>query len=88
MERAHHLTAALYFGVSALEAFLNELMREHLKAKVPLVEPLPEDYYDTFHGRGQDEQDLHDEQEASKPPAPPSIPGAWPFPGRKSEPLK
>jgi hypothetical protein len=32
MERAHHLTAALYFGVSALEAFINERMREHLNS--------------------------------------------------------
>lgn len=31
MERAHHLTAALYFGIAALEAFINERMREHLK---------------------------------------------------------
>ena len=30
MERAHHLTASLYFGIAALEAFLNEKMREHL----------------------------------------------------------
>jgi len=30
MERSHHLTAALYFGLAALEAFLNEQMRKHL----------------------------------------------------------
>ncbi len=32
MERSHHLTASLYFGVAALEAFLNEKMRAHLSA--------------------------------------------------------
>lgn len=31
MERSHHLTASLYFGIAALEAFLNEKMRVHLK---------------------------------------------------------
>lgn len=31
MEASHHLTATLYFGVSALEAFLNQRMRAHLK---------------------------------------------------------
>lgn len=31
MERSHHLTASLYFGVATLEAFLNEKMRTHLK---------------------------------------------------------
>ena len=31
MERSHHLTASLYFGIAALEAFLNERMRAHLK---------------------------------------------------------
>ena len=31
MERSHHLTASLYFGIAALEAFLNEKMRSHLK---------------------------------------------------------
>lgn len=31
MERSHHLTASLYFGIAALEAFLNEKMRAHLK---------------------------------------------------------
>jgi hypothetical protein len=30
MEASHHLTATLYFGVSALEAFLNQRMRAHL----------------------------------------------------------
>lgn len=30
MEKAHHLTAALYFGIAALEAFLNAKMRAHL----------------------------------------------------------
>jgi hypothetical protein len=33
MERSHHITAALYFGIAALEAFLNQKMREHLKSK-------------------------------------------------------
>ena len=33
MERSHHLTAALYFGIAALEAFLNSKMRDHMKAK-------------------------------------------------------
>src|ERR1019366_7535802 len=32
MEKSHHLTASLYFGVAALEAFLNDKMRAHLKA--------------------------------------------------------
>jgi hypothetical protein len=31
MEASHHLTATLYFGISALEAFLNQRMRLHLK---------------------------------------------------------
>jgi hypothetical protein len=30
MERSHHLTASLYFGIAALEAFLNQKMRAHL----------------------------------------------------------
>ncbi|BAV96204.1 hypothetical protein [Lysobacter enzymogenes] len=30
MEVSHHLTATLYFGISALEAFLNQRMRLHL----------------------------------------------------------
>lgn len=30
--RYHHLTSALYFGISVLEAFLNEKMREHMEA--------------------------------------------------------
>lgn len=30
MERSHHLTASLYFGIAALEAFINEKMRAHL----------------------------------------------------------
>jgi hypothetical protein len=30
MEASHHLTATLYFGISALEAFLNQRMRVHL----------------------------------------------------------
>ncbi len=30
MEASHHLTATLYFGISALEAFLNQRMRLHL----------------------------------------------------------
>ncbi|MFG7038064.1 hypothetical protein [Burkholderia pseudomallei] len=32
MERSHHLTASLYFGIAALEAFLNEKMRAHMNA--------------------------------------------------------
>jgi hypothetical protein len=31
MERSHHLTASLYFGIAALEAFLNRKMRDRLK---------------------------------------------------------
>lgn len=31
MERSHHLTSALYFGISALEAFLNSKMRSRLQ---------------------------------------------------------
>ena len=31
MERSHHLTSALYFGISVLEAFLNSKMRSHLQ---------------------------------------------------------
>ena len=30
MEKSHHLTASLYFGIAALEAFLNLQMRLHL----------------------------------------------------------
>ena len=30
MEKSHHLTASLYFGIAALEAFLNQQMRQHL----------------------------------------------------------
>jgi hypothetical protein len=33
MEKSHHLTASLYFGIAALEAFLNERMRAHMKGK-------------------------------------------------------
>ena len=32
MEKAHHSTASLYFGIAALEAFLNQKMRVHLEA--------------------------------------------------------
>src|SRR6267142_1482344 len=32
MERSHHLTGSLYFGIAALEAFLNQKMRAHLSA--------------------------------------------------------
>jgi len=32
MERAHHLTASLYFGIAALEAFLNAEMRAKMQA--------------------------------------------------------
>jgi hypothetical protein len=32
MEKSHHLTASLYFGIAALEAFLNDKMRAHLNA--------------------------------------------------------
>ena len=31
-EKSHHLTASLYFGIAALEAFLNHKMRAHMKA--------------------------------------------------------
>ena len=31
LERSHHLTACLYFGVAALEGFINSHMREHLE---------------------------------------------------------
>lgn len=31
MERSHHLTACLYFGIAALEGFINNHMREHLE---------------------------------------------------------
>ena len=30
VEKSHHMMAALYFGIAALEAFLNEKMRSHL----------------------------------------------------------
>ena len=30
MEKSHHLTASLYFGIAALEAFLNQQMRSHM----------------------------------------------------------
>jgi hypothetical protein len=33
MERAHHLTAALYAGLSSIEAFLNAQMRSHLSSE-------------------------------------------------------
>jgi hypothetical protein len=33
MEKSHHLTASLYFGIAALEAFLNDKMRAHLAAR-------------------------------------------------------
>ncbi|WLT32731.1 hypothetical protein [Geothrix sp. PMB-07] len=32
MERSHHMTASLYFGIAALEAFLNQEMRRYLSA--------------------------------------------------------
>lgn len=32
MEKSHHLTASLYFGIAALEAFLNHKMRAKLNA--------------------------------------------------------
>jgi hypothetical protein len=35
VERRHHLTAALYFGVAALEAFLNRKMRERQRTSKP-----------------------------------------------------
>src|SRR3954469_9221348 len=31
MELSHHLTASLYFGIAALEAFLNQRMRDFLR---------------------------------------------------------
>lgn len=33
MERSHHLAASLYFGIAALEAFLNRKMRENLHGR-------------------------------------------------------
>jgi len=33
MELSHHLMASLYFGIAALEAFLNEKMRESLRSQ-------------------------------------------------------
>ena len=33
MEKAHHLTASLYFGLAALQAFLNQQTRAHMEAK-------------------------------------------------------
>jgi hypothetical protein len=32
IEKFHHLTASLYFGIATLEAFLNQKMRAHLSA--------------------------------------------------------
>lgn len=32
IEKLHHLTASLYFGIAALEAFLNQKMRVHLSS--------------------------------------------------------
>jgi len=32
IEKLHHLTASLYFGIAALEAFLNQKMRAHLSS--------------------------------------------------------
>ena len=32
MEKSHHLTASLYFGIAALEAFINKKMRAHLRS--------------------------------------------------------
>lgn len=53
------------------------------ETKPPIVDAdPPEDYYDTFHGRGQDEQDLHDALKASKPPRQAGQPSGWPFPIR------
>lgn len=34
MEKSHHLTASLYFGIASLEAFLNQQMRTHLSSRV------------------------------------------------------
>ena len=33
MEKSHHLTASLYFGIATLEAFLNQKMRDYLEAR-------------------------------------------------------
>jgi hypothetical protein len=33
MEKAHHLTASLYFGIASLEAFLNQQMRAHMETE-------------------------------------------------------
>ena len=38
MERSHHLTAALYFGIAALEAFINEHARRYLEGDRTEVE--------------------------------------------------
>lgn len=40
MERSHHLTASLYFGIAALQAFLNQKMRAHLDGKMSEIEIL------------------------------------------------
>lgn len=42
VERRHHLTAALYFGVAALEAFLNQKMRAFLSLSLPETEVMKE----------------------------------------------
>lgn len=35
VEKSHHMMAALYFGIAALEAFLNRQMRTHLQDSKP-----------------------------------------------------
>jgi hypothetical protein len=35
VEKSHHMMAALYFGIAALEAFLNQQMRLHLQQTKP-----------------------------------------------------
>ena len=40
VEKSHHMMAALYFGIAALEAFLNGQMRLHLQQSKPADEVL------------------------------------------------
>ena len=40
MERSHHMAASLYFGIAALEAFLNGEMRGHLSSSATEVQIL------------------------------------------------
>ena len=47
MEKSHHLTASLYFGIAALEAFLNQKMR----AKLTPIET-EQEIFDRLRKRG------------------------------------